>query len=153
MDDDDKKITLYKRVNGFTGPLSRTRHHWRTRTIARILALYTWRKNKGRPQAAVADIAEEWRRMFGLNRFWKIAKVEDDTAYCEIHFECSLEKTGDVQACHRLMEYDRALLDKIGGQLVVLESRADPNVKGGCKVAIRKRDDQRTDLVPAHLKR
>lgn len=152
MEDDSKKITLYKRVNGFTGPLSRTRHHWRTKVIAKILAHYTWLKNKGRPSETVDNIAEEWRRMFGLNRFWKIEKIEDDTAFCEIHFECSLEKTGDVQACHRLMEYDRALLDKIGGQLVVLESRADPNVKGCCKVAIRKRDDARTDLVPAHLK-
>lgn len=152
MDADSKKIALYKRINGFTGPLSRTRHHWRTKAIARILAHYTWLKNKGRPNATVEGIAEEWRRMFGLNRFWKIEKIENDTAICEIHFECSLEKTGDVQACHRLMEYDRALLDKIGGTLVVLESRADPKVKGCCKVAIRKRDDERTDLIPAHLK-
>jgi len=152
MDDDSKKIALYKRVNGFTGPLSRTPTHWRTKAIAKILGQYTWLKYKGRPKATVSDIAEEWRRMFGLNRFWKIEKIDDDTAYCEIHFECSLEKTGDLAACHRLMEYDRALLGKIGGQLVVLESRADPNVKGRCRVAIRKRDDTRTDLIAVHLK-
>lgn len=152
MVDDSKKIAFYKKVNGFTGPLARTRHHWRTKAIARILARYTWLKNKGRPSATVENIAEEWRRMFGLNRFWKIETIENDTAFCEIHFECSLERTGDVQACHRLMEYDRALLDKIGGQLVGLESRADPNVKGCCKVAIRRRDDKRDDLIPAHMK-
>ena len=152
MTGEDKKIALYKRVNRFTGPLSRTRHHWRTEVIARILAQYTWRKNNGKPKNAVADIAEEWRRMFGLNQYWKIKQIAGDTVYAEIHFECALEKTGDVNACYRLMEYDRALLKKIGGQLVVLESRADPAVRGGCKVAIRKLDDQRKDLIPAHLK-
>lgn len=90
--------------------------------------------------------------MFGLNRYWKIAAIDNDTAYAEIHFPCSLEGSGDVQACHRLMEYDRALLAKIGGQLVVVESRADPRVIGCCKVAIRTRGDTRTDLVAAHQK-
>ncbi len=151
-DDETAKIALYRRVNGFTGPLSRTRHHWRTKAFARALALYTWIKNRGKPKTTVADISEEWRRMFGLNRFWKIAAIENDTAYAEIHFACSLEGSGDVQACHRLMEYDRALLNKIGGQLIVLESRADPRVKGCCKVAIRTRGDSRTDLVHAHQK-
>lgn len=150
MDDEQKAIALYMRINGFTGPLAKTGLHWRTKVIARILARYTWIRRSGRPKTDVEDIAEEWRRMFGLNRFWKIARVADDTAYCEIHFPCSLEGSGDVQACHRLMEYDRALLDKIGGQLVVLASRADPNVTGCCKLAIRSRDDQRGDLIGAH---
>ncbi|WP_137888038.1 hypothetical protein [Pseudomonas sp. 2FE] len=151
MENDDKKIALFERVNGFTGPLSRTAWHWRTRVIARLLANYMFLKNKGERKDSVGAIAEEWRQMFGLNRFWKIDRIDDDTAYCEIHFPCSLERTGDVQACYRLMEYDRALVEKIGGQLVVLESRADPKVAGSCKVAIRKRDDLRTDLIPAHL--
>lgn len=152
MDGDSRKIALYKRVNGFTGPLALTRHHWRTAAIARLLARYTWIRNRGRPQCGVDAIAEEWRRMFGLNRFWKIARIEDGTAHCEIHFDCSLEGSGDLHACHRLMEYDRALLERIGGRLVVLESRADPAVRGCCRVAIRRRDDQRDDLVPAHLR-
>lgn len=152
MDKESKTIALFKRVNGFTGPLSQTRHHWRTKAIAHLLARYTWRKNRGQPKEDVEAIAEEWRRMFGLNHFWKIAKIENGTAYCEIHFDCSLENSGDVQACHRLMEYDRALLDKIGGQMVILESRADPGVKNCCRVAIRRNDDVRTDLIAAHLK-
>lgn len=152
MQDEFKKIALYKRVNGFTGPLSRTRHHWRTKVFANALALYTWISKKGQPKSTVGDISEEWRRMFGLNRFWKIKSIDNDTAYCEIHFECALEKTGDLQACHRLMEYDRALLGKIGGQLIVLKSRADPQVTGCCTVAIRKRGDTRTDLIAAHRK-
>ncbi|MGH8352391.1 MAG: hypothetical protein ACRERY_02495 [Pseudomonas sp.] len=151
MENDDKRIALFKRVNGFTGPLSRTPWHWRTRVMAKLLATYMLLKNGGERKDSVAAIAEEWRRMFGLNRFWKIERIDADTAYCEIHFPCSLERTGDVQACYRLMEYDRALLERIGGQLVVLESRADPQVTGACKVAIRKRDDPRTELIAAHL--
>jgi len=150
MDEDQKKITLFKRVNGFTGPLALTRHHWRTKAIAHLLAHYTWLKNRGRPKSDVEAIAEEWRRMFGLNKFWKIARIEDGTAYCEIHFDCSLEKSGDLHACHRLMEYDRALLGKIGGRMVVLESRADPGVTRCCRVAIRLQGDARDDLVDAH---
>lgn len=152
MNDDSKTIALFKRVNEFTGPLSRTRHHWRTKAIAHLLARYTLLKNRGQPKRDVEAIAEEWRRMFGLNRFWKIDKIENGTAYCEIHFPCSLENSGDVHACHRLMEYDRALLGKIGGQLVVLASRADPAVNNCCRVAIRRSDDQRSDLIAAHLK-
>jgi hypothetical protein len=38
--------------------------------------------------------------MFGLKQYWKINQVADDTVYVEIHFECALEKTGDVNACY-----------------------------------------------------
>lgn len=152
MHGDEKKITLYRRVNGFTGPLARTGWHWRTRWIARALAQWTWWNHRGQPQQGVGAIAAEWRRLFGLPAFWRILRVEDETAHCEIHFPCALEGSGDVAACHRLMEYDRALVKKIGGQLVVLESRADPRVTGCCKVAIRRTGDALGDLVPARLR-
>ena len=149
MSSDEQKIALYRRVNGFTGPLARTAWHWRTRWIARLLAQLIWRKNRGQAQHGTLAIAEEWRRLFGLPQFWRIERVENDTAYCEIRFPCALEGSGDVAACQRLMEYDRALLKKIGGQLVVLQSRADPQVRGACQVAIRRIDDLRADLIPA----
>lgn len=150
-DAEQKQIALYRRVNGFTGPLARTGWHWRTRWIARALALWVWCKHHGRRQQGALAIAREWQRLFGLPRFWVIERVEDDTAYCEIHFPCSLQGSGDVAACHRLMEYDRAILRHIGGQMVVLQSRADPSVTGGCKVAIRSLGDRRIDLIPARL--
>ena len=152
MKDDQKKIQFYKKVNGFTGPLARTNFYLRTRVIARILAKISLIRNRAQRKETVREIAEEWCRMFGLPEYWIIRKIEDDTAYCEIHFDCSLEKTGDVQACHRLMEFDRAMLKKIGGTCTVLESRADQGVHDRCLLAIRKLDDQRKDLVPAHLK-
>ena len=152
MDDDQKKIRFYKKVNGFTGPLSRTKFYLRTKIMARILANISLFKNKATRKETVKAIAEEWCRMFGLPQYWKIRKIKDDTAYCEIHFDCSLEKTGDVQACHRLMEFDRALLKKIGGKCIILESRADPRTKQCCLLAIRKLDDSREDLMPVHKK-
>lgn len=151
MHEDRKKIQLYKRINGFTGPLSRTNFYLRTKIIARILAHISLFKNKARRRETVGEIAEEWCRMFGLPQFWIIDRVEDETAYCEIRFDCSLEKTGDLQACYRLMEFDRALLKKIGGKCIILESRADPRIKGSCVLAIRKYDDPRNELVPAHI--
>lgn len=151
MSSDEQKIALYRRVNSFTGPLARTAWHWRTRWLARLLAQLIWRKNHGRPQQGTLAIAEEWRRLFGLPQFWHIARLEDDTAYCEIRFPCALEGSGDVAACQRLMEYDRALLKKIGGQLVVLQSRADPQVRSACQVAIRRIAAPRSDLIPARL--
>lgn len=151
MSTDEQKIALYRKVNGFTGPLARTRWHWRTRWIARLLAQWTWWKNSGRPRQGVGAVAKEWQRLFGLPQFWHIKSLEEGTAHCEIRFPCSLEGSGDVAACHRLMEYDRALLKKVGGRMVVLQSRADPRVTGGCRVAIRSLDDARSDLIPARI--
>lgn len=151
MNVEARKIALYRRVNGFTGPLARTSWHWRTRSIARLLAQWTWWRNAGQPREDAGAIAKEWQRLFGLPQFWPIKRLSEDTAYCEILFPCSLEGSGDLAACHRLMEYDRALLKKIGGELIVLQSRADPQVTGSCKVAIRGLNAVRRELIPTRL--
>lgn len=151
MNDEAKKIALYRRVNGFTGPLARTRWHWRTRSIARLLAQWVWWRNAGQSRQGAAAIAQEWQRLFGLPQFWPIKRLTAHTAYCEILFPCALEGTGDLAACHRLMEYDRALLKKIGGELIVLQSRADPRVTGSCKVAIRSLNTAHPELIHTHL--
>jgi hypothetical protein len=62
-----------------------------------------------------------------------------------------LADTDDVSACYRLMEYDRRLLEHIGGEFVVLESQASPNIRV-CRVAIRKKGADTADLIPAHEK-
>jgi hypothetical protein len=49
------------------------------------------------------------------------------------------------------MEYDRKMLERIGGQLVVLRSQAEPGVEV-CQVAIRKADVSMDELVPAHIR-
>jgi hypothetical protein len=50
-----------------------------------------------------------------------------------------------------MMEYDRKMLERIGGQLVVLRSQAEPGVEV-CQLGIRKVDVPVDDLVPAHVR-
>jgi hypothetical protein len=102
-----------------------------------------------RPVTRTAEgLGREWERLMpsGLAR---ITRVEDGTAYGTISSHCPLRGTGDVEACHRMMGYDRGLLSPSGGRLVVLESQAEPG-RTTCLVAIRPFDVDATDLVPAH---
>ncbi len=78
-----------------------------------------------------------------------IKSIEHASAYAEVRIQCPLRGTGDATACYRLMEYDRAMLEKIGGQLVVLRSQAEPGVEV-CEVALRLQGANTDDLIPAH---
>jgi hypothetical protein len=79
------------------------------------------------------------------------ARVDDDTVYAEIHIACPHRGTGNVEGCYRMMQYDRKMLEGIGGQFVVLRSQAELGV-GVCQVAMRKADVAVDDLVPAHVR-
>jgi hypothetical protein len=81
-------------------------------------------------------LGREWERLLGNPKYARITEIEQDTAYGEITARCPLRGTGDVEACHRLMAYDRSLLAPIGGRLVVLSSQAEPG-RTSCRVAIR----------------
>jgi len=50
-----------------------------------------------------------------------------------------------------MMEYDREVMRRIGGELVVLESQARPG-RTFCTVAIRRQGASMADFTPAHLK-
>ncbi|MEO0338943.1 MAG: hypothetical protein AAF242_06990 [Bacteroidota bacterium] len=80
-----------------------------------------------------------------------IDSIEGDTAYVKIYLHCPLRDTGDVKACDHLMNYDRQLMDKVGGHLTVLESQSNSG-KPYCRLAIRPKGLPNDDLVPAHLK-
>ncbi|MCB1322267.1 MAG: hypothetical protein KDK34_18550, partial [Leptospiraceae bacterium] len=54
----------------------------------------------------------------------------------EIHLHCPLRDSGDAGACWRLMEFDRALVARMHGQLVVIDSQATSG-KSCCKVEVR----------------
>jgi hypothetical protein len=69
--------------------------------------------------------------------------------YAQIHTPCPLAGTGDLRACHRMMEYDREVVRHAGGQFVVLESQATPGVKH-CRVAMRMKNVPTDDLTPAY---
>jgi len=106
----------------------------------------------------VAALGAEWERLLASKRTAHITHVEPAnaatpaTAFGEISVRCPLRGTGDVHACHRLMAYDRGLVEAAGGQFVVLESQAQPG-RTSCRIAIRRAGDDVSDLVPAHEKK
>jgi hypothetical protein len=109
-----------------------------------------WMRN-AQPQSTIEDVGNEWQRMFPSRKDVPITGVENDTVYAEIHISCPHRGTGNVDGCYRMMEYDRKMLERIGGQLVVLRSQAEPGVEV-CQLAIRKVEAPLDDLVPAHLR-
>jgi len=100
-------------------------------------------------EATPAAMASAWRRAFPVPEHHPITATDATTAYAEIHTRCPLRGTGDVEACYRLMEYDRAIAAQAGAQFVVLASQATPGVTV-CKVALRAAHLPSEDLVPAH---
>ncbi|MEO0471231.1 MAG: hypothetical protein AAF206_16500 [Bacteroidota bacterium] len=122
---------------------------WGTNLTARLNLLL----NRPRPSSTVVELAESWQQLMppdGQDLF-PIQSITEDTAYTEIHLHCPLRGSGNVAACYRLMNYDRQLMAKVGGQLIVLDSQANSG-KNYCRLAIRKQGDDTSDLVPAHQK-
>lgn len=119
--------------------------------ILRRFADLTIRIRGGQKQQTVKELGKEWQRMFPSKAFVPIKEVDGDNVYAEIHGKCPVTATGDVRACHRLMEYDRRLMEHIGGEFIVLESKADPAVSI-CRIAIRPKGASLDDLTPAHEK-
>lgn len=108
------------------------------------------KNQQAQPKSTVKEVAEEWQRMFPFyKRMQKIIAVKDNTVYAETHVSCPLRGTGRVNDCYLMMEFDRRLLETIGGQLVVLRSQAEPGVKY-CEVALRLKGAKLNDLVAAH---
>lgn len=120
-----------------------------TRYLMRGLARYALFLRKGRPQEGLEAVGAEWLRMFPKPELIRLGALEEETLHVEVHIRCPLRGTGDVHACHRLMEYDRHLLRHIGGQLVVLRSQAEPGVDA-CELAIRLPAASIDDLCAAH---
>jgi hypothetical protein len=122
-----------------------------TRPLMRGLASITMWMRSARRQTTAEEIGEEWQRMFPSRKVVPITRVENDTVYAEIRIHCPHRGTGNVDGCYRMMEYDRKMLERIGGQFVVLRSQAEPGVEV-CQVAMRKADVSTEDLVPAHIR-
>lgn len=99
----------------------------------------------------VSDLAKTWKQLMPSDgqHLFKITELSENTAYAEIHLHCPLRGTGNVEACHKLMNYDRTLMEKVGGELVVLESQSNSG-KNYCSLAIREKGENMSDLIPAH---
>lgn len=123
--------------------------------VAPLLASTAWMvrayRRADRKALKGEALGQEWQRLMPNPRVMPITHVEGDTAYGEIHVHCPLRGSGDVHACHRLMEYDRALMRPAGARFVVLESQAEPGVTR-CRVAMRPAPQPAEDLVPAHVR-
>lgn len=120
-----------------------------SRLLLRFLAWQSLLLKRGKRQTSLKAVALEWQRMFPSKDINRIISLEQKTAYAEVHITCPLKGSGNVLACYRLMEYDRAMLRRIGGQLVVLRSQAEPGIEV-CQVALRLQGMNMDDLVPAH---
>lgn len=116
-----------------------------TRGLAR-LAVRSRRMVRARE---VAELGPLWQRSFPSPKQVPIERVEGNTVFAQIHTPCPLRGSGDVQACWRMMEYDREVLRHAGGQFVVLQSQATPGV-AHCRVAMRLAGEPLDDLVQAH---
>jgi len=104
--------------------------------MMRLLADLTIKLKGGQKKDSLEEIGKEWQRMFPGRRLVPIREITEDTVLAEVRAPCPLADTGDVWACYRLMEYDRRLLEHIGGEFVVLESQANPEIEV-CQVAIQ----------------
>ncbi|MEM9461892.1 MAG: hypothetical protein AAGF11_47475 [Myxococcota bacterium] len=134
---------------GVVASLARSSRHRVTRWLTRSLAVFTLAVRGGRRKNDVRAVGNEWQRMFPSGKMVPIVGIDDTTVRAEIHTKCPLRGTGDTAACYRMMEYDRRLLERIGGQLVVLRSQAEPG-RTHCEVAIRVAGAPVADLIPAH---
>jgi|KBSSwiStaDraftv2_1062776.scaffolds.fasta_scaffold1263693_1 hypothetical protein len=92
---------------------------WLMRRLARIAMTRASVKEAHNLQ----QLHEEWSRSAPALANYKLTRIEGDTAYAEIHSECALRGSGNVGACFRMMEYDREVMRKVGGELVILESQ------------------------------
>jgi hypothetical protein len=102
---------------------------------------------KANKKSTVAEAAEEWQRMFPSKKMVPITSIDEETVYAEIHSECPYRGSGNVEGCHRMMEYDRKMMEKIGSTFIVVRSQAEPGVTH-CQVAISKA----TENLPTEAK-
>ena len=108
--------------------------------------------NKAQKVKSVEELAKNWQKLMPADarELFQIKSIDGNTAITEIHLHCPLRGTGLVNSCYKLMNYDRTLMKKVGGQLVVLESQANSG-NNYCKIAIRPEGEDISDLKPAHL--
>ena len=123
-----------------------------SRTLMRGLADMTVRSKRIRKAETLEQLGDAWQRGFPSRKQVPITAIAEGTVYAEIHTPCPLRGSGDLQACHRMMEYDRRVLEHAGGQFFVLDSQATPG-RSHCRVALRRAGVASDDLVEAHRRK
>jgi len=146
----------YRKKHGFQAILRlfafvarRERLAWLSVGLGHTMATVV-RRSRGMGQARhVADLGSIWQRAFPSTKQVPLESITDRTVIAQIHTPCPLRGTGDLDACHRMMAFDRSVVERSGGQFIVIESQATPGVTI-CRVAMRMADQPVDDLVPAH---
>lgn len=93
---------------------------------------------KGKTLETPAELAQQWQEhMPKPYSNFPIVETTKDYAIAEIHLHCPLRGTGNHQACHHLMQFDRTLVEEAGGKFTVLSSQSN-NGKGFCTVKLEK---------------
>jgi len=115
-------------------------------------ARFSVNKTKSSQPKSIEELGASWQKAFPSPKQIPLVEIKEDTVYAEIQTPCPLRGTGDLKACYRMMEYDRAYMTHFGGEFVVLKSQAEGGVNV-CKVAIQfANKDNPTKLVHAHLR-
>jgi len=122
-----------------------------SRAWMRSLARATVRNKRIAVTPDLPSLAAAWQRGFPSAKQVPIISVSLDTVVAEIQTPCPLRGSGDTTACWRMMEFDREVARAAGGDFVVLRSQAEPGVTT-CRVALRRRGADLSDLVPAHVR-
>ena len=122
-----------------------------TQWATSMSALLTLSLNRPAKPVDAAGLGQIWKNLMPTDgqEYFTISEETEDTVFTEIHLHCPLRGTGHVQACHKLMNYDRTLMEANGGNLIVLESQANSG-KDFCRLAIRPKGLSTDDLIPAN---
>lgn len=120
-----------------------------SRRVMRAMADWTVRSKRIAPAQDLASLGAAWQRSFPSKKQVPITAVTADTVYAEIQTPCPLRGSGNLHACHRMMEFDRRVLARTGGQFVVLASQATPG-RTHCRVAMRMAGASLDGLSAAH---
>ncbi|MFT6907666.1 MAG: hypothetical protein ACJAS1_004350 [Oleiphilaceae bacterium] len=98
----------------------------------------------------LAELGRSWQNAFPSPKQVPLVNITEDTVYAEIRTPCPLRETGDLNACYRMMEFDRSYLSFFDGELIVLRSQAEKGVNV-CEIAIQFNNTSNpTQLVHAH---
>lgn len=122
-----------------------------TQGLTTFLARVNLFLNRPSASKSLKQLGESWLDLMPPDgqHFFKVEDPTENTIHTQIHLHCPLRGTGDVEACYKLMNYDRKLVEAVGGQLVVLESQANSG-KSYCRLALRAKGADVSDLTPAH---
>jgi len=146
------QLKIFKGFVHLTAALARSPFDGAARAIMRVLARINCGMNGAKAQTTLPAVAAEWKRMFPINpEQMPVTRVTDDTVYMEIREYCPLREKG-IEACDRLMEFDRETLAKLGAEIVVLRSQAEQEGVTVCQLALRKLGADLSDLPSIYAK-